>query len=91
MLQAGRSRDRPNPSSYGVVSAPYENEYQEFSWGRGKEGLPACKADLTVICNCLEKVGGSTSHNTMGLHGLLQGYTRIYPLHITLLPGKEPR
>jgi hypothetical protein len=25
--------------------------------------------------DCLENVGGSTSHNPMGLHGLLQGYS----------------
>jgi hypothetical protein len=33
----------------------------------GKE-RPARKAD-----DCLENVGASTSHNPMGLHGLLQG------------------
>jgi hypothetical protein len=36
----------------------------------------ARKADnLTTICepDCLENVGASTSHNPMGLHGLLQG------------------
>jgi hypothetical protein len=35
----------------------------------------ARKADnLTAICEpCLENVGALTSHNPMGLHGLLQG------------------
>jgi hypothetical protein len=33
----------------------------------------ARKADnLTAICDCLENVGASTSHNPTGLHGLLQ-------------------
>jgi hypothetical protein len=36
----------------------------------GYKGRPARKADnLTAIC--LENVGASTSHNPMGLHGLL--------------------
>jgi hypothetical protein len=36
---------------------------------RGK-GRPARKAELT---DCLENVGASTSHNPVGLHGLLHG------------------
>jgi hypothetical protein len=41
----------------------------------GGKGRPARKADnLTVICEpILENVEASTSHNPMGLHGLLQG------------------
>jgi hypothetical protein len=39
----------------------------------GGKGRPVRKADLTDICDCLENVGTSTSHNPMGLHGLLQG------------------
>jgi hypothetical protein len=44
--------------------------------------LPACKGrlarkadNLTAICERIVKknVGASTSHNPMGLHGLLQG------------------
>jgi hypothetical protein len=45
--------------------------YQEFSWGKAG---PARKADnLTAICEpiILGKVGSLTSHNRMGLHGLL--------------------
>jgi hypothetical protein len=37
----------------------------------GGKGWPARKADLTA--DCLENVGASTSHNPIGLHGLLQG------------------
>jgi hypothetical protein len=38
----------------------------------GRKGWPAHKADnLTAVC--LKNVGASTSHNPMGLHGLLQG------------------
>jgi hypothetical protein len=39
------------------------------------KGRPARKADnLTAVCElCLEHTGTSTSHNPMGLHGLLQG------------------
>jgi hypothetical protein len=42
----------------------------------GDKGLPARGADnLTAICEpiVLGNVGASTSHNRMGLHGLLQG------------------
>jgi hypothetical protein len=41
----------------------------------GGNGRPARKADnLTAICEptVWESVGASTSHNPMGLHGLLQ-------------------
>jgi hypothetical protein len=41
----------------------------------GGKGWPARKADdLTAICEpfCLENMKASTSHNPMGLHGLLQ-------------------
>jgi hypothetical protein len=42
----------------------------------GGKGRPARKVDnLTAICEPMsrENVGTSTSHNPMGLHGLLQG------------------
>jgi hypothetical protein len=53
------------------------NEYQKSSWGGGGNVLPARRADnLTAICepitDCLENVG-STSHNPIGLQGVLQG------------------
>jgi hypothetical protein len=43
--------------------------------GAGEGRRPARKADnLTAICEpTVENVGASTSHNPMGLHGLLQG------------------
>jgi hypothetical protein len=44
--------------------------------GGGGKGRPARKAgNLTAICEPIvwENVGASASHNTMGLHGLLQG------------------
>jgi hypothetical protein len=38
----------------------------------GGKGRPARKTDnLSAVC--LENVGASTSHNSVGLHGLLQG------------------
>jgi hypothetical protein len=44
----------------------------------GRKGRPALKADnLTAIC--LESVAASTSHNPMGLRGLLQGW--LYFVH----------
>jgi hypothetical protein len=47
----------------------------------GDKGPPARKADdLTAIYDCLDTVGASTSHNPMGLHGLLQVYLYFYLL-----------
>jgi hypothetical protein len=43
----------------------------------GGNGCPEREADLTAICETtiwIQKVGASTFHNLMGLHGLLQGY-----------------
>jgi hypothetical protein len=57
----------------GVDSASNRNEYRESS--PGCKGWPARKADnLTAICEPMsrENVGASTSHNPMGLQGLLQ-------------------
>jgi hypothetical protein len=36
--------------------------------------------NLTAICDTivLENVGASTSHNTIGFHGLLQGQLYLY-------------
>jgi hypothetical protein len=40
----------------------------------GDKGRPVRKADnLTAICDSVENVGASISHNPIGLHGLLQG------------------
>jgi hypothetical protein len=41
-----------------------------------KGDRPVLKADNFAICvcvDCLDDVGASTSHNPIGLHGLLQG------------------
>jgi hypothetical protein len=59
----------------GVDSASNGNEYQESS-RVVKGGRTAHKVEnLAAICltDCLQNVGASTSHNPMGLHGLLQG------------------
>jgi hypothetical protein len=46
----------------------------------GSKERPARKAEnLTAICDpTLENVGASTSHNPMGLHGLLQGKLYLF-------------
>jgi hypothetical protein len=89
MLQARRSRVRvpmrwilffnsPNPSSrtaaLAVDSASNRNEYQESS--RGVKG--GGRLRLTTLAPSVsrlprENVGASTSHNPIGLDGLLQG------------------
>jgi hypothetical protein len=46
----------------------------------GRKRRLAHKADnLTAVC--LEKVGASMSHNTLGLHGLLQGHLYLFSLN----------
>jgi hypothetical protein len=51
------------------------------------KGRPARKDNnLTAICEQTENVGASTSHNPMGLHGLLHGLLYILLL-LLLLPS----
>jgi hypothetical protein len=52
----------------GVDSASNRNEYQESSWG-----VKGGRRVSLISPHCLENVEASTSHNPMGLHGLLQG------------------
>jgi hypothetical protein len=60
---------------YGPVvdSVSNRNEYQESSWGKGRPAHKAEKPHRHLWADCLENVGASTSHNRIGLHGLLQG------------------
>jgi hypothetical protein len=72
----------PNPTSHTMALGSTQ-PLTEMSTRNipGGKGWLARKADnLTVICEliCLENVGASTSHNPMGLHGLLQGYLYLY-------------
>jgi hypothetical protein len=87
MLQAGRSPvlvpdvvaffNLPNPSShYGpeVDAASNIDEYQESSWVvkiGWRVRLTISPPSVSRLST--ENVGPSTSHNTMGLHDLLQG------------------
>jgi hypothetical protein len=84
MLKAGKSRVRVpmrwNFSSFqshyghGVDSAPNRNEYHESSWGvKGGWRVRLTTLPPSVSRLSRENVGASTSHNPMGLHGLLQG------------------
>jgi hypothetical protein len=65
----------PNPSSctMALVSTQLVTEMSTTNLPGGK-GWPVRKADSsTAICDFAENVGSLTSHNPMGLHGLLQG------------------
>jgi hypothetical protein len=56
----------------------------------GGEGRPVRKAyNLTAICEPMsrENVEASTSHNPMGLHGLLQGQLYHFYLYTSRLSG----
>jgi hypothetical protein len=56
----------------------------------GVNGQYVRKADnFTATCKpivCLHNVGASTSHNRMGLHGLLQGQLYLYSLERIKIP-----
>jgi hypothetical protein len=66
----------PNPSSR-IMALESTQPLTEMSTRNlpGGKGWQACKADiqLTDGAECLENVEASTSHNSMDLHGLLQG------------------
>jgi hypothetical protein len=65
----------PNPSSR-IVALGSTQFLTELSTRniRGVKELPAREADkLTAICDPIENVGASTSHNPVGLHRVLQG------------------
>jgi hypothetical protein len=58
----------------GFDSAANRNEYQESSWGvKGGRRLRLTTLMSSVSRLSREDVGVSTTHNPMGLHGLLQG------------------
>jgi hypothetical protein len=88
MLEAGGSRvpipmrlldfsiDLILPVHYGpgVHSASHRNENQESSWWvKGDRSVRPATLLPSVNRLSRENVGVSTSHNPMGLHGLLQG------------------
>jgi hypothetical protein len=62
----------PNPSSRTMAMGSTQ-PLTEMSTRNlpGSKRRPARKAD--DLTDCLENVGASTSHNSMGLHSLLQG------------------
>jgi hypothetical protein len=55
----------------GVDSASNRNEYQESSRRQRAAGVWGWQPHHHLWADCLENVGTSTSHNPMGLHGLL--------------------
>jgi hypothetical protein len=63
----------PNPSSRTMALGSTQ-PLTEMSTENlpGDKGRSARGAD-NLTADCLENVGASTSHNPMGLHGLLQG------------------
>jgi hypothetical protein len=63
----------PNPSSRTMALGSTQPLTEESTRNLpGGKGRPARGAD-NLTTDCLENVGASTSHNPMGLHGLLQG------------------
>jgi hypothetical protein len=86
VLQDGRSRvrfsmrsldfsiDKPSSRTVALGSTQSVTEISTKNLP-GSKGRSARKADkFTAMCEqCLENVGASTSHNPMGLNGLLQG------------------
>jgi hypothetical protein len=62
-----------------VDSASNRNEYQKYSWGiKGGRRVKLTTLPSFVSRLSRENVGASTSHNPMGLHGLLQEQLYIF-------------
>jgi hypothetical protein len=69
-----------------------KNEYQESSWGvKGDRRVRLTNLPPSVSRLSRENVGASTSHNPMGLHGLLHGiaFTLIYAYVSKVTPAKR--
>jgi hypothetical protein len=71
----------PNPSSHtmavGSTQPLTEMSTRNLLGGKGRPVHKAWQPFRHLWADCLENVGASTSHNPMGLHGLLQEY--FYP------------
>jgi hypothetical protein len=67
MLQAGRLN-----CSTGVYSASNRNEYQESAWGLKRGRCIRLTASPQFLSRLSRNVISSTSHNPLGIHGLLQ-------------------
>jgi hypothetical protein len=57
----------------GVCSSCNRNEYQESSLGVKQDRHIRETTLPPYVSRCLENVGASTSHNSLGLHSLLKG------------------
>jgi hypothetical protein len=56
-----------------IDSASNRNEYQRILVGGKGRQAKVWQLNCRLWADWLEDVGSSASHNTMGLHGLLQG------------------
>jgi hypothetical protein len=61
------------------LACPTLYKYQKSSWVGGKTRLAHKSDNLSHLwADCPDNVGSSTSHNSIGLHGLLQGIALLY-------------
>jgi hypothetical protein len=73
------------PAALGSTRPPTEMSARNFPRGLEVAGAWSWQLHRHLWADCPEDMRASTSHNPMGLHGLLQGYLYLYMISLRTL------